>query len=553
MTRFGFPACVLLVGLMAAIRPIGLLPSAGRLAPAVPPNILWLSCEDMSPHLGCYGDTTIPTPNIDRLAREGVRFSNAFCTAGVCAPSRNAIITGMYQTSTGGHNMRTLYNTFPEKTGLPSQYSIVPPPDVRAFPEYLRRAGYYTTNNVKTDYQFEEPPTVWNAVSNKAHWRNRPGNQPFFAVFNNTVTHESQVWARKDLPLRVDPSRIKVPPYYPDTKTVRQDMARFYSNIRDMDDWVGEMLKQLEDDGLLNNTIVFFWSDHGDGLPFVKREIYDRGLRVPLIVRFPGGQGAGTVRSDLISMIDLAPTVLSLAGLPAPKSMQGQAFLGTYAAKKPRQYIFAARDRLDEQYDRVRAVHDGRYQYIRNFYPGKPLYMDIAYRKQQPMMAELLRLRDEGQLTPAQMQWFRPTKPAEELYDLQTDPYQLTNVVDQPAQAQQVKRLRQQLDHWLTDTHDLGSTPEKELIRLWWQGKDQPPLTATPDIRQQGNQLVIRCATPGASIAYKLADGSPLSTNDWLVYTQPLDVSRPASVTAVARRIGYRLSAESVGRVSQKK
>ncbi|GAB2583099.1 sulfatase-like hydrolase/transferase [Spirosoma areae] len=521
---------------------------------AVPPNILFLSCEDMSPHLGCYGDTTIPTPNIDRLAWEGIRFSNAFCTAGVCAPSRNAMITGMYQTSTGGHNMRTLYSTQPEKTGLPKQYSIVPAPDVRAFPEYLRQIGYYTTNNSKTDYQFEEPPTVWNEVSAKAHYRNRQPGQPFFAVFNNVVTHESQVWVRKDLPLRVDPARIRVPPYYADTKTVRQDMARFFSNIRDMDDWVGQMLDQLKADGLLDNTIIFFWSDHGDGLPFVKREIYDRGIRVPLIVRFPDGQGAGTVRSDLTSMIDLAPTVLSLAGLPTPKQMQGRAFLGKYAVKKPRQYVFAARDRLDEVYDRVRSVHDGRYQYIRNFYPDRPLYMDIAYRKQQPMMAEMLRLRDEGKLTAVQMNWFRQTKPAEELYDIQTDPYQLTNIADQPAQVANLKRLRQQLDNWLVETKDLGGIPEKDLIRQWWNGRDEPPVTAIPQFQKQRGKLLISCATPGASIAYKTTSGQ-----DWQVYSQPLALSGrnrsdcrttgepagpPASVTAVARRIGYGLSAE---------
>jgi N-sulfoglucosamine sulfohydrolase len=534
---------LLFVGLSAFLRPVRLPVADSKTAPPTAPNILWISCEDMSPRLGCYGDTTIPTPNIDRLAREGIRFSNAFCTAGVCAPSRNAIITGMYQTSTGGHNMRTLNSTYPEKTGLPRQYAIVPPPDVRAFPEYLRKAGYYTTNNVKTDYQFEEPPTVWNEVSAKAHWRNRRADQPFFAVFNNTVTHESQVWQRKELPLRVDSARIKVPPYYPDTKTVRQDMARFYSNIRDMDDWVGGLLKQLEDDGLLDNTIIFFWSDHGDGLPFVKREIYDRGIRVPLIVRFPDGQGATTVRSELLSMIDLAPTVLSLADLPTPKTMQGRAFLGKFAEKKPRSYVFAARDRLDSEYDRVRTVHDGRYQYIRNFYPERPLYMDIAFRKQQPMMAEMLQLRDEGKLNAVQMNWFRPTKPAEELYDLQTDPYELTNLADQPAQANHLKRLRRELDRWQAETGDLGGIPEKELVRQWWQGRNEPPVTATPQIRQQGNQLVVSCTTPGASIAYQLGD-NPTDAG-WEVYRQPLRLPSSTRLTVVAQRIGYTRSVKA--------
>ncbi|HEX5024584.1 MAG TPA: sulfatase-like hydrolase/transferase, partial [Agriterribacter sp.] len=243
------------------------------------PNILWISCEDLSPHFSFYGDSTIITPNLERLAREGVVYDNVYTAAGVCAPSRCSIITGMNQVSVGGHNMRNLGNTYPEKTGLPKSYSIVPPVDVRAFPEFLRAQGYYCTNNSKTDYQFEAPLTVWDESSTKATWRNRKPGQPFFAVVNYTITHESQVWVRKDKPLRADPAKIKVPPYYPDTKTVRQDMARFYSNVVDMDDLIGDLLQQLKDDGLMENTIIFFWGDHGDGLPFCKRELYDRGIR----------------------------------------------------------------------------------------------------------------------------------------------------------------------------------------------------------------------------------------------------------------------------------
>lgn len=508
-----------------------------------PLNILWISCEDMSPRLGCYGDKTVPTPNIDRLAREGIRFTNAFCTAGVCAPSRNAIITGMYQTSTGGHNMRTLTNTYPEKTGLPKTYSIVPPPQVRAFPEYLRAAHYYTTNNDKTDYQFDAPPTVWDEVSNKAHWRNRPKispEQPFFAIFNSVITHESQVWMRANRPLRIDPATITVPPIYPDTKIVRQDMARFYTNISEMDDVVGELLKQLEDDGLLDKTIIFFWSDHGDGLPFVKREITDRGLRVPLIVRFPDGQFKGTTRQELISMIDLAPTVLSLANIPTPKHMQGQAFLGNYASRTPRKYVFAARDRLDSEYDRVRSVHDGRYQYIRNFRPELPPYMNLEYRLQQPMMKEILEMRDAGKLNAVQMQWFRPNKPAEELYDIKTDPYQLTNIADQQQMATHLKRLRGQMDNWLVETTDLGGTPEKELVKQWWNGQNSPPSTAAPVVRQEGDKMVVNCATEGASIGYKVVGKDAA----WQVYQKPVAVQKGETLTAVAMRIGYLKSAE---------
>lgn len=510
-------------------------------------NILWLSVEDMSAHLSCYADQKmvqnfVSTPNIDRLAREGVRFTNAFCTAGVCAPSRNAIITGRYQTSNGGHNMRTLTNTYPEKTGLPKAYSILPPPGVRAFPEYLRAAGYYTTNQDKTDYQFEAPPTVWDEVSKSATYRNRHPHQPFFAVFNNVGTHESQVWVKKDRPLRVDPDTLHIPPYYPDTKTVRQDLARFLTNISEMDDWVGELMKQLEADGLLDNTIVFFWSDHGDGLPFVKREIYDRGLRVPLIVRFPNKRQAGTINTSLISMIDLAPTVLSLAGIPTPSPMQGQAFFGKYAVQKPRSYVFAARDRLDSEYDRVRTVLDGRYQYVRNFEPGKPLYMDIAFRKQQPMMAEMLRLRDAGKLNAIQLNWFRTTKPVEELYDLQADPFQLTNIARQSAQATNLKRLRQQMDRWLVETKDLGGIPEKELITQWWQGKGGPPVTQKPVVTVQNGKTRITCPTEGASIGYKFRQNAP-----WRVYSAPFASRRSDSLYVVAQRIGFTVSQTAVG------
>lgn len=508
-----------------------------------PLNILWISCEDMSPKLGCYGDLTVPTPNIDRLAREGIRFTNAFCTAGVCAPSRNAIITGMYQTSTGGHNMRTLFSTYPEKTGLPKAYSIVPPPQVRAFPEYLRAADYYCTNNDKTDYQFEAPPTVWDEVSPKAHWRNRPesiAKRPFFAVFNSVITHESQVWARANRPLRVDPARVTVPPIYPNTKTVRQDIARFYTNVSEMDDWVGGLMKQLEQDGLLDKTIIFFWSDHGDGLPYVKREITDRGLRVPLIVRFPDGRFKGTTRHELISMIDLAPTVLSLAAIQPPKHMQGQAFLGPYASKIPRKYVFAARDRLDSEYDRVRSVHDGRFQYIRNFRPELPPYMDIEYRKQQPMMKEMLTMRDAGQLNAVQMQWFRPDKPTEELYDIKADPWQLKNLTGEPQMATHLKRLRQQMDNWLTQTNDLGAVAEKELIRRWWNGQSSPPITANPSLQQQGSVIAINCETDGASIGYKRVG----KDSAWQVYQKPVTLSPGDSIVAMAMRIGYEKSLE---------
>lgn len=494
-------------------------------------NILWISVEDLSPRLAAYGDYTVSTPNIDRLAREGVVYENVFTTAGVCSPARNAIITGRYQTSNGGHNMRTLGNTYPEQTGLPKSYNAVPPPEVKCFPEYLRANGYYTSNNVKTDYQFKAPVTVWDEVSNTVDWRGRDKNQPFFTVINFTTTHESQVWARDENKLRVDPKTVSVPPYYPDNEIIRHDIARHYSNVSELDDQVGEVLKKLEGDGLLEKTIIFFWTDHGDGLPFYKREIYKRGLHIPLIIRHPNKVMAGTRNADMISAIDFGPTVLSLANIPTPPQMHGRAFLGKYK-KEPRDYIFAARDRLDSEYDRVRSVMDKKYQYIRNFYPQRPLYMDIEYRKQQPGMREILRLYDAGKLNQQQAFWFKETKAEEELYDLENDPFQLRNLIREAGNEVVLNKLRFQMDKWLVETNDLGRVPEKELLKMMWNGNDAPPVTANPEIEMIDKQVNISCKTQGSSIGYKVA-----GTDRWEVYTQPISVNKPIEV--IAHRIGY--------------
>ena len=296
------------------------------------PNIVWISNEDMSPHIGAYGDALARTPVLDRLARESIRYTHVFTTAPVCAPSRAAIITGMHQNAIGAQHMRTTEDRVPE---LPGPYLAVPPHYVKAFPEYLRAAGYYTSNRAKTDYQFGVPFTIWDDLGANAHWRNRPDrSQPFFSVFNLEVTHESQIFptspARKGKPLLTDPERVVVPPYYPDTPLVRLELARMYDNIADMDTQVGEILRQLESDGLADNTIVFYWSDHGDGVPRSKRSLYDSGLRVPLMIRWPEMRAgiANSVSDQLVSMVDLAPTVLAIAGVEIPAHLQGRVLIG---------------------------------------------------------------------------------------------------------------------------------------------------------------------------------------------------------------------------------
>ncbi|QIP15230.1 sulfatase [Spirosoma aureum] len=531
------------------------IPQSAQVSPAQP-NILWITCEDMSPHLACYGDKVVKTPNLDQLAAEGIRYTHAYTTAGVCAPSRSAIITGMYQNSIGTQHMRTLQpDPYPHKFSPVKTYSAVIPQDVRCFPEYLRKAGYYTTNNEKQDYQFLPPVTVWDESSPKAHWRNRSSRsdgtgKPFFSVFNLMITHESQIWMREKESLLVRPEDIIVPAYYPDTKTVRHDIARHLSNVMRMDSITGAIIKQLKDDGLYDNTIIFFYSDHGDGLPFVKREVYDRGLRVPLIVRIPekfrvkGSKPKGSTDDQLISFVDLAPTVLSLANIPLPDYLQGQAFLGEKKAATPRKYSFAGRDRMDMPLDRVRAIGDGRYKYYRNFMPEKPYYQDIEFRLSIPMMREILQLRDAGKLNATQMMWFRKTKSAEELYDTQTDQNEFTNLAGNPAYKARLAELRGQMDSWLKKVGDKAAVPEAEMLKQMWNGGSEPPQTAEPRVVKSGNTVSIRCATPGASIGYILKHGSD-QANSWHVYSgEKLMLQSGDSLRVVAQRIGYLPSKE---------
>jgi len=304
------------------------------------PNILWISCEDIGPDLGCYGDDYAVTPNIDRLAREGCRYTNAFVPFPVCAPTRSSIITGMFPGSIGSMHMRT------KNRG----YQCVPPPYVKCFTEYLRASGYFCSNQKKTDYQFSCPFTAWDA---KGDWRNskRPRGAPFFSVINYMGTHESRCWRTDSV--AHDPGKAEVPPYYPDTPVVRRSLARYYDNISALDVFVGSILKKLEDDGLAGRTLVCFWSDHGRGLPRHKRWPYDSGLRVPLIIRWPGRIKPGSVNEELVSLMDLAPTMLTIAGLEAPRTMQGRVILGEKKQPEP-EYLYGGRNRMDKNsYDHI--------------------------------------------------------------------------------------------------------------------------------------------------------------------------------------------------------
>ena len=530
--RFALAPLLASMGL-AAVAPA--LPALEAEIPARP-NFLWISTEDISPDLGCYGDAYAHTPIIDRLAGQGARFANAFSIAGVCAPTRSAIITGMYPTTIGTHHMRC---------------KGVPPAYVKCFTEYLRAAGYYCANNSKTDYNFASPVTAWDESGRSAHWRGRAEGQPFFCVLNKTISHESKIRAADDEFARLtrrlkpderhDPAKAVLPPYYPDTPVTRRDWARYADLITATDYVVGDVLAQLEEDGLAENTVVFFWGDHGRGLPRAKRWIYDSGLRVPLIVRWPGKIEAQSVRGDLVSFLDLAPTLLSLAGVKVPSHLQGRVFLGPNADPEP-PYVFGARDRMDEAYDIIRCVRDRRYKYIRNFEPYRPYAQQIAYMDRMPTMREMRRLNAEGKLTGAQTLFFRPKKPVEELYDITTDPHEVRSLADDPAYRDVLERMRKAQEEWALQTGDLGLVPEAELqerVRPGgkWATTAAPTLAIDRRLSDGSAIVTIACPTPGASIAYTLDDGKP---KRWSLYVDPVTVEEGKSLRAKACRLGFK-------------
>lgn len=531
------------------------LASALNAQSATSPNIVWIVCEDISPTLSMYGDSIAHTPNLDALASESIIYDAAFAPVGVCAPSRSGIITGYAPTRIGSMHMRTgkdiqglgrkTYQDRIPVTDLEGdpirEYAVVLPEGVRCFPEYLREAGYYCINNAKTDYQFAAPVTAWNENGNQAHWRNREEGQPFFAVFNTALTHESKLWKHADQALTVDPSAVAVPPYLPDTEMMRTTVARHYSNVELMDAFVGRIIAELKADQLYNETIIFFYSDHGGPLPRQKREIYDSGLRVPLLVRLPGATQTERIESP-VSLIDLGPTVLSLAGIEPDQMMEGRAFLGPHKAPA-RRYVYGSSDRFDEYTDRSRMVRDGRFLYVRHFLPDLTKYKDVAYRKNIPAMKEMLALAGQKSLSPAVADWFEP-KPEEELYDCWLDPHNLHNLADRADYQDTLRRFREVLLERLISQPDLGFMPEATLIDLMWPAGEQPQVAA-PMIAATGNTLALSSRTAGASLAYQWSDmdtAPSLESKYWKLYHTPLERQAGKYLFVVAERPGYATS-----------
>ncbi len=537
---------------------------------ATRPNILLLVAEDMSARVGAFGDPVARTPNLDRLASQGVRFPNTFTTAGVCAPSRAALMLGMHAISTGTQHMRTA-------SAPAGRYLAVPPAHAKAFPELLRRAGYFTYQHGKLDYQFSEtgsgsgPPSIWDAEDNDDQWADREAGQPFFGMINYLVTHESgmfaplgtaprnlvhffmqafqtyQRWGWSDRIEGTDPATVVLPPYYPDLPEIRTDLARHYDNIQIMDAQVGELIGRLERAGLAESTIIIWTSDHGDGLPRAKRDLFDAGIRVPLIVRWPerwrpATFTPGALDARLISMIDLSAAILGLANTPVPAHFQGRDFLA--AARRPdqneraeRTFVFASKDRIDDTTDRQRAVRDRRFKYIRSFHPELVAADASAFRENLRSMRALRRAYHAGRLDRAQRAFFEA--PGEErLFDLTNDPDELNDVSGNPTYRTQLERMRAAYDEFRVRVPDWSDVPEAEMAARFWPDGRQPE-TPAPVIAVERERIVIHSPTEHASIEYRLDDGP------WRLYADAIPVSTATRrVAARAVRYGWATSDE---------
>jgi arylsulfatase A-like enzyme len=425
-------------------------------------------------------------------------------------------------------------------------YQPVPPPEIKTFTEHLRAAGYYASSQTKLDYQFsgvftDAPITNWDEPSGL--WHGRGSDQPFFAYITIFETHESRLLGDNSTTI-TDPAAVTVPPYYPDTPLVRADFARHYDNVEAMDANVGTILEMLEEEGLLEETVVIFFADNGRGFPRDKRWVYDGGIHEPLIVRWPDRQQGGTRSSELVSFIDFAPTTLALAGIDVPDHMPGRIFLGPRSEPEA-QYVHAQADRMDEAPDRIRAVRDKRYKYIRNYETDTPYGQSIAFRNELVTMQEIYRLESEGDLGPPADWYFRQTKPLEELYDTQNDPFELTNLADEPEHEGVLKQMRGAHDAWVERTGDLGGVPESQLAERYWPGGVQPvtpaPVLSTSPNSDGTTEVAIQ-AIEGASIAYALDEIGDDAR--WKLYAEPLAVPAGTLVRARAVRYGWAESGE---------
>ena len=474
---FNFQFC--LWGLAAWIQLPFLLPAVESNRP----NILWIIGEDASPHIGSYGETLIETPHLDRMARDGVRFARAFASSPVCSPCRSALITGIYQTTLGAQNHRS-QQTVIKGGGNTAYYDSYELPDsVKLIPELFQNGGYYTTlgdgpecrSLGKTDYNFIFDPSVYHG----ADWRLCPPDRPFFAQI---MLNGGKDWQR--VQPKTDPDRIRLPPYYPNHSVLRKRWAAYLDSWGKMDREVGQILNDLEVAGVADNTIVFFLTDHGLTHARAKQFLYDEGIQIPLLVRFGDDQMKGTVRGDLVMQIDIAVSSLALAGISVPANMDGQDIF--HPDYQPRRMVVSARDRCDETVDIIRCIRTDRFKYIRNFMSYRSHTQPNEAKDDEEYFVLLRKMHGSGQLSELQGRIFAPTRPVEELYDLQVDPHETINLAFRQEYQKTLKGLRTQLYTWMQDTGDVGLIPEP-ILEEWGRDHDNKYFVLK---QAENNQLV---------------------------------------------------------------
>ena len=419
------------------------------------PNVLWIYLEDVSGWLSCYGETLIETPNFDRLAARGIRFDRFYTPAGVCSATRSATIVGAMQTSFGIHNHRSGRPDFRGQTMGAAFDDIRLPAGVEPLPVLMKKAGYFTFNQSgKDDYNFKWSAENFYSPNSKTNlWRNRKDGQPFFG----------QVQLRggklgKRAKAVIDPSTVPVPPYYPDIPEVREEIAHHYDCLLKTDQEIGDLLDQLEKDGLTDSTYIFCFSDHGYKLHRHKQFLYEGGIRMPLLVAGPGIK-SGQVRDDLVSGIDIAPASLAAAGLSIPSFMEGRDFLAKEYA--PREYLVAARDRCDYSIEKIRAIVTPRFKYLRNYLTDRP-FMQPSYKDPWPVSIRFREMMANNEMNETQLIFFGPEKPPEELYDLENDPHEIHNLAEDSAFQKELEEHRTMLKDWIAETGDQGQATESD-------------------------------------------------------------------------------------------
>ena len=492
-------------------------------------NILWLVCEDQSLFFSSYYDSIAKTPNLDELASNGTVYENFFAVSPVCSPSRSSIATGMYPTTIGTQHMRA-YNknkgSINNKTNLPI-YSAVPKRKVQFFSENLRKMGYFCSNNSKEDYNMEMSPLAWDESNKNAHWRNRNENQPFFSVFNFNVTHESRIWNNYKKHSSDEINKVILPPFFPNNKTIKNDFVTNYKNIEKLDEQVGEIINQLKEDGLYENTVIFFFSDHGGPFPRYKRSIYDTGLKCPLIIKWT--KERNELRNDqMISFIDLAPTILELTKSEINHEMEGVSFYN----QNNRDHIFAATDRFDEYSDKRRCVRNKEFKLIINCDTNSSIMKPVSYRNNMKTMRVLDSINGLKKNTISMENWYKKTKPKYELYDIVNDPYELNNLYTNKDYDSVFYELKKKLDNWI-DKSDYGNITENQILKEMWPNGEKPKLK-DPSIIKKDNGINIISNNKNSSVGWRNN-----KTENWKIYSTDEIINPENSFDIIVFKPGY--------------